>query len=198
MEMNEKRGPGRPTRPVGPSYNEIQDDVLDNLAIHDTASPVIASKPRGLREAALRTEELRNRAKDGEIGADFYDEFYIDPRIIPEGWDYNWKRYETAGMKDDAYEVELLQAGWEAVDASRHPNMMPPGTRGAIIRKGMMLMERPLEISNIAKQRELHNARDAVASKEKALGLSPSGHFDRDPSKTGVRKSFGPMEIPRI
>lgn len=197
MEVNEKRGPGRPVRPVGPTYNEIVDDVLDNLAMRDSSNPEIVSKPRGLREAALRTEELRNRAKDGEIGADFYDEFFIDPRAVPEGWDYNWKRYETTGMKDDAYEVELRQAGWEAVDTSRHPNMMPIGTRGAIIRKGMMLMERPLEISNIAKQRELYNARDAVASKEKALGLAPNGHFDRDPSKTGVRKSFGPMEIPR-
>jgi len=154
---------------------------------------------RGLREAAIRTEELRNRMRgNSEMIADMYDEFYIDPRIIPEGWDYNWKRKEIAGQPDTAYDVELLQAGWEPVDAARHPEMVPPGFTGSITKKGMILMERPSEISNMAKQREFATARELVVSKEKALGIAPSGTFERDKNRTGINKSYSPMEIPRF
>jgi hypothetical protein len=75
--------------------------------------------------------------------------------------------------------------------------MMPIGYKGPIIRKEMILMERPAEISSSAKQRELYEARKAVADKEKALGMAPQGHFDRDQGRSGVRKSFEPMAIPK-
>mgnify|MGYP006288033009 CR=1 FL=1 len=192
---NEKRGPGRPARP---NPIEMIDSNLDDLGFVATAE---ASKPtakaRGIREANLRAEEIRNRLRQNEGVHEFHDDFYIDPRDIPDGWDYNWKRHTTGGMPDPAYEVELLQNGWEAVDASRHPHMMPPGYRGPIERKGMILMERPKEISDLAKQRELVNAREAVAAKERALGMAPSGHFERDKRQTGINKSYQPMEIPR-
>ena len=128
---------------------------------------------------------------------DFHDEFYVDPRVIPDGWDYNWKREMTANMPDPAYEVELAQAGWEPVDVERHPWMMPAGSSGPIRRRGMILMERPAEISEAAKQREMKTAREAVEAKERALGMSPTGTFQRDSNKTGVRKSYQPMQVPR-
>ena len=175
------------------TYNRPEEVIeIDN----EVEAAPIASKPRGLRDAALRAEQIRDRMRNNEQNLDHYDEFFIDPRVVPEGWDYNWKRLEIAGMKDPAYEVELLQAGWEPVDAGRHPDMVPPGYKGAITKKGMILMERPSEISNIAKQRELSTAREAVAAKERALGLAPSGQFERDQSKTGVRKSYSPMSVP--
>jgi Kef-type K+ transport system membrane component KefB len=37
--------------------------------------------------------------------------------------------------------------GWETVDAKRHPEMMPKGYVGSIEREGMLLCERPLEIT---------------------------------------------------
>jgi hypothetical protein len=155
------------------------------------------AKARGIREAALRAEEIRNRIRNtgsDDIG-DMYDEFYISPTVIPDGWDYNWKRKVVAGYEDKEHTIEMLQAGWEPVDASRHPEMMPAGYKGAIERKGMVLMERPKEISDLAKQRELATAKKAVSDKEQALGLSRSGEFER--GRKSVSKSYAPVEIPR-
>lgn len=175
------------------TYDRPNEAIEIDDVVETSAAP---AKTRGIREAALRAEQIRDRMRNNENNLDHYDEFFIDPRVVPDGWDYNWKRLEIAGMKDPAYEVELLQAGWEPVDASRHPDMVPPGYKGAITKKGMILMERPSEISNLAKQRELSTAREAVAAKERALGLAPNGQFERDQSKTGVRKSYSPMSVP--
>ena len=156
-----------------------------------------APASRGLREASLRAEEIRNKMRGEQYDSQMYDEFYIDPRLIPEGWDYNWKRESIAGQIDDDHLIEMRMSGWEPVDAARHPHMMPTGYTGPIRKKGMILMERPMEITNMAQDRELSTAREVVAAKEKALGLSPSGTFERDKRQTGVRKSYQPINIPQ-
>jgi len=201
MSMNEKRSTGRPARGFLETSNEIEDVKVENSLRVPTDEEVkemktLAPVSRGLREAALRAEELRSRMSEQQNDPSMYDEFYIDPRVIPEGWDYNWKRHSTAGMEDDTYATELRQAGWEAVPAERHPELVPIGAKGAIIRKGMILMERPEEISNMAKQRELATAREAVAAKERALGQVPMGSYERNDRASGIRKSYGPMSIP--
>jgi len=91
----------------------------------------------------------------------------------------------------------MRMSGWEPVDSKRHPEMMPIGYTGPIRKKGMILMERPLEITRMAQEREVSTAREVVAAKEKALGMAPAGTFERDRSKTGVRKSYQPMNIPQ-
>ena len=173
-------------------FTQNEAEMTDNNAKKDDTAPV----HRGLREAALRAEELRAKMRDDQYDTQMYDEFYIDPRIIPEGWDYNWKREFVAGQSEDDHLTEMRVAGWEPVDSRRHPTMMPPGYTGPIRKKGMLLMERPTEISNMAKDRELATAREVVAAKEKALGMSPGGTFERDRAKTGVRKTYSPLTIP--
>jgi len=186
--MNEPRPVGRPPKNPRP-MNLMEESTMT----YETASPV-DGKSRGLREAAIRAEELRNRMRDDKQAPNMYDEFYISPTIIPEGWDYNWKRKTVAGAEDKEHSIEMAQAGWEAVDATRHPEMMPAGYRGPIERKGMILMERPSEISNIAKDRELATARQAVRDKEQAIGINRPGQFEATQKK--VNKSYGPINIP--
>jgi len=182
------RGPARISRP-----SEVPDDEFEmDTGVVETVAPKPAV--RGIREASIRAEQLRRKMEEDGGNSDVHDDFYIDPRKIPEGWDYNWKRHTVANMPDPAYETELLQAGWETVDASRHPDMVPPGYKGPIIRKGMILMERPKEISDMAKDRENRNARELVYNKERELGIAPKGTFNRD---GGVKKSYSPMDIPR-
>lgn len=189
-----KRGPGRPKKDLNTSILEANMAETDkmNERVVETA-PVT----RGLREAAIRAEELRNKMRGEQFDSQVYDEFYIDPRVIPEGWDYNWKRESIAGQIDDDHLIEMRMAGWEPVDSKRHPEMMPIGYTGPIRKKGMILMERPLEITRMAQEREVSTAREVVAAKEKALGMAPAGTFERDRSKTGVRKSYQPMNIPQ-
>lgn len=169
--------------------------------------PVAESRPEmrpTMREedprarAARRAAELRDHHNgDMEEGV---DEFYIDPTDIPEGWSYEWKRRTVLGAEDPAYQVALARAGWEPVPTSRHPSYMPMGGDYPFIeRKGMILMERPLEITDDARNAELRKARAQVRQKEAQLNSAEGGQFERsnkDQSLVKVRKSYESIPIP--
>ena len=101
-------------------------------------------------------------------------------------------------------QVTLAQRGWDAVPAYRHPEMMPTGYKGATIdREGQRLMERPLEITNESKARELRKARSQVQQKEAQIKGAPAG--DNSPFDTtnkgaplnNIRRSYEAMPIPK-
>ena len=149
--------------------------------------------------AARRAAELRDH---GGVTGEGTDEFYIDPRDIPDGWEYEWKRRTVLGQEDSAYQVATARAGWDPVPASRHPSFMPmSGKHATIERKGMILMERPKEISDEARSNELRKARMQVRQKEQQLNAAPDGQFGRQKSDGSglvkVSKSYEPIPIPK-
>lgn len=153
--------------------------------------------PREL--AALRAKQIRE-----SLGGDMdegMDEFWIDPDEIPDGWTYEWKRYKVLEKIEHTYQTALLRKGWQPVPASRHPSMMPEGNRGDHIeRQGLILMERPKEITDEMRSIELRNARRQVRTKEEQLQAAAPGQFERsnkDNSLVKVRKGHEPMEIPK-
>jgi hypothetical protein len=77
---------------------------------------------------------------------------------------------------------------------------MPDGqTTGRIERKGMILMERPQEITADARERELRRARSQVRTKEEQLSMPGSGEFGREnkgESLVNIRKTYERMPIP--
>jgi hypothetical protein len=147
--------------------------------------------------AAKRAAELREHLDGTE---DDVDEFYIDPSTIPDGWSYEWKRHTFFNKEDPAYQVSLARRGWEPVPADRIPGMMPVGSDDKIItRKGMVLMERPLEITEEARARERRSAREQVKIKESQLSSAPQGQFERSnkgDSLAKIKRSHEPMPIP--
>jgi len=148
--------------------------------------------------AARRTAEIRNHLGSMDEGT---DDFYINPDDVPEGWTYEWKRKTLLGQEDPAYQVQLARTGWEPVPASRHPAYMPDnGKHTTIERKGMILMERPLELSEEARNIELRKARQQVRHKEEQLNAAPQGHFDRSnksASLVKVGKSYEAIPVPK-
>lgn len=181
------------------------DDTLDAIATVASAPPRVEREP--LREP-VRAEDPRERARRRaaelkgvveEMG-DGDDKFSFDRKIIPDGWEYEWKRMTTYGARDPSYEVNLAQTGWEPVPLERHPEMMPRGWAGQTIeRDGMMLMERPREISDMVRAKDRKRARLQLHDKEEQLGMAPKDHFDRDNKGTpmaSVSKGYSPAEIP--
>jgi hypothetical protein len=147
--------------------------------------------------AERRAAEIK--ANRGDVDLDSIDEFFIDPAIIPDGWSYEWKRHTLLGREDPSYQVSLARAGWEAVPAKRHPEMMPLNSTATIIeRKGMILMERPQSLTNEARDVELRRARNQVRAKEQQLASTPDGTLTRDHARVrpNVKKSFEPMPVP--
>ena len=156
----------------------------------------IEESPR--ERAARRTAELRGH--DTDIGDDGSDEYYIELGIIPEGWSYEWKVRTVLGAEDPAHQVALARKGWEIVPASRHPELMPMGYKGVeITRKGMVLMERPLEITEEARKVEYRKARMQMRDKEAQLTQAKGGEFDRtnkgDPL-VKINKKYEAIPIP--
>ena len=77
--------------------------------------------------------------------------------------------------------------------------MMPVNSKMSLIeRKGMILMERPMSLTNEARDVELRRARMQVRAKEQQLGSTPDGTMTRDHArvKPNVKKSYEPMPIP--
>ena len=69
-----------------------------------------------------------------------------DSRIVPDGFVYQWNRYEVYNQPDLNNQTQNYKSGWQAVPASRHDGMfMPPGHNGPIINGGLRLEERPIE-----------------------------------------------------
>lgn len=181
------------------SISEISRSVMrEDRSERPEMRPVMREEDPRIR-AARRAAELR----DHNLGSmdDAPDDFYIPPSDIPDGWTYEWKRKTLLGQEDPAYQVQLAQKGWEPVDSRRHPSYMPVGYTGRTIeRKGMILMERPLEITEEARNFELRKARNQVRQKEAQLSGAPEGQFDRnnkDSSLVKVKKSYEAMPIPR-
>ena len=147
--------------------------------------------------AARRAAELREHIGDSDEGT---DEFRIPASDIPPGWTYEWKRKTMLGAEDPAYQVALTRTGWEPVPTARHPEYMPSGGNYPIIeRKGMILMERPLEISEESRARELRKARLQVHHKESQLTAPGVGELERsnqDKSLVKVRKSYEAIPVP--
>lgn len=184
-----RRGPHAPLPTGGLAQAALEPAVSSNAREED---------PR--TRAAKRAQELRDHW-GGEFQQEGDDKFYIDPRVIPPGWSYEWKMHTVLNAESPAYQVQIATAGWEAVPAYRHPEMMPDTYKGMTIdRDGQRLMERPAEITEAVKARELRKARDQVGQKEAQLNGPQPGQFERSnkgESMVKIRKSYEAIPIPK-
>ena len=149
--------------------------------------------------ARRRAEQIRDHLGGLDEGT---DEFYIPESIVPDGWTYEWKRHTIFNQEDPAYTVQLAREGWEPVPVdrcARHRAMMPDNwTKGTIERKGMVLMERPYEITREIRSMDIKKARQQVRVKEQQLAATPDGTLTRDDSRVApkIKKSYEAMPIP--
>jgi len=152
-----------------------------------------AEDPR--ERAKRRAEKIREHLGELDEGT---DEFFVPSQIIPDGWTYEWKRHTIYNQEDPAYTVQLAREGWEAVPVDRCPShraMMPANwTKGTIERKGMVLMERPIDITEEMRSIELRRARQQVRVKEQQLSSTPDGTLPREGAK--IKKGYEAMPIP--
>ena len=136
--------------------------------------PMRPDDPRAA--AAERAKQIMEHI--GEFGEQAGD-FDFDQSIVPDGWSYEWKAHTVMGAIDPSRQIELSRMGWEPVPASRHPEMMPGDTKEKnILRKGMQLMERPLEITERAKAHADKAAKVQMRSKKEQLEGGPVGAFE--------------------
>jgi hypothetical protein len=172
------------------SAKEIERPALRPAMREESATPTVETSRE---RAAKRIAELKghNNANLDE-GT---DKFACPP--APDGWSYEWKMKAVMGWEDPSHYNRIASGGWETVEAKRHPEMMPKGAVGAIEREGMLLCERPQEITDERKARELIKARQQVRIKEGQL-TSTDGLLSREDSQIApkIKKSYEPIPIP--
>lgn len=148
--------------------------------------------------ARARAAQIRENLGGGGLD-EGEDRFRVSASEIPEGWTYEWKRKLVMGQPDPAYEVELMRRGWEPVPLERHPHMMPAGKGyNTIERDGMILMERPKELTDESRDVELRKARGQVRQKEQQLSSTPDGTMTRDhaSARPNIKKGYEPIPVP--
>jgi hypothetical protein len=133
--------------------------TTESLARREMRPPVRSDDPRAM--AAKRAAEIRNNSSELDNGT---DEYATPP--APDGWTYEWKRKSVMNMDDISHMNHVRRTGWMPVPVERHPEMMQVGAEGSIERKGMILMERPEEITNDFRNKDLRAARQQVQIKE--------------------------------
>jgi len=179
------------------------DKELIKLTPKTPIRPEVRAEIRGessAERAAKRVAEIRAHRQGLDL--DNTDQYFIDPSIVPEGWSYEWKRKTIYNQEDPSYQIRLADAGWTPVPATRdarHKAMMPTGNYATIERDGMILMERPKELTDEAKAIELRRARNQVRAKEAQLSATPEGTMTREDSRVRptVKKSYEAMPIPQ-
>ncbi len=146
--------------------------------------------------AAARAAEILGNFDGTEEGSDQFT-----APTAPDGWTYEWKMRTIFNKEDPAYATSLRRTGWTEVPAARHPEMMPLDHKGTYIeRKGMVLMERPVEITDRFKAADRRKAREQVRTKEEQLSAAGQGQFERqnkDKSLVTVNKGYEPMPVPK-
>lgn len=115
--------------------------------------------------------------------------FDVDERKIPPNMSYGWKRKTLYGMEDIEGLINAEANGWTCVPPDRHPELM--GSRASqaneIVRGGLVLMERPKEMTNYVMDLEERDARRQIANQMQRLQIG--GHRA---AGRGVKTNYEP------
>lgn len=143
-------------------------------------SPMHGPRLRGYREPQHMADHGEPRRKRRRKATAVEDMFYIPVEEIPEGSSYEWKRWTVIGQEDPFYIAQMREQGWEPVLAKRHPTWVPPNyDKPHIIKNGMILMERPIELTEEARAEQKVLARQQVREAEARLGRTPGNTHQR-------------------
>lgn len=118
------------------------------------------------------------------------DKFALPHGIVPDGMSYEWKMHSVYGKEDPFYIQGLRENGWEPVDAVQHPELVPPGYKGAIIKDGQMLMSRPKELTEEATQELNEAARVQYRSKLSSASIRATADGGAPITNVKVKTSY--------
>lgn len=176
--------------------------MTDERDVRDVAGKSRAEAGNPSRELGARDTAVRQSAvkKTRRSKLDNVDELYVDPREVPDGFTIEWKRYSIHGKPDNEWLLHLERDGWEPAQPKDFPSRVPKAYTGnTVTHKDLILMIRPKELSQEAKDEEKQNARSQVLDKFKEIGMTGSGEAPRVDSAgrslTKVNTSYGKIPV---
>lgn len=158
----------------------------------DTRAPAREARPR---QAVPPTNGPRLHRRRRKV-----DPFYVDPRIIPEGFSYEWKTESIYGQPQTQHMIDMRENHWRPVPAARHPELAAEGET-VIWRAGTVLCERPKYLTEEAQDEDIRDAMRPVQGMEEVMYGTPPNYpnsMTRDhPSVRNasyVRRQYAPGE----
>ena len=131
-------------------------------------------------------QRLQRRRKRSESPYDLSPEIIADAKS--RGMSLEWKRESCFNQPDVQHQVGLQDNHWAPVPTSRYPWLMPADKQGGPVRRdGMLLMERPLYLTEEARAEDYNEARLAVHIKEQQMGKTPEGTLSRSHGSAGAK-----------
>ena len=154
--------------------------VEQSIDIGDDEAPVASSRTQTRVSARTRSDgRLEVVGHNGEVLSRTRtfvgDIFEIPKEMIPPGWSYQWNSVSISGNSDILLDQNHMmhQNGWRPVPAERYAGtLVPKGATGNIIRGQQLLMERPEQLTQEARQEDLRNANQLISDRNESLKLT--------------------------
>jgi hypothetical protein len=129
---------------------------MANTSQEAKREPARAPAREQVRTPVLKAGEFLGR--NGEILSrtkDYEDAFDVPLHMREVGWSYQWNRMSVYG-KEDTAEMRRMQAnGWRPIPAERFGET---GDTSFVEREGLILMERPKGMTELAEKEEERKA----------------------------------------
>jgi hypothetical protein len=164
------------------------------------ARPEIRQPVRATARQAVRGDAREIRDRQGNVlvrrGSNDgkYDPFKIPDDLAEKGWDRQWIRCSVIGQEDISNQVMHQENGWRPINADRagfRGRFMPHEYKGAIVKDGLMLVERPMALTEQAKDEDNRRLREQTRQQRENFGLAlPSGFTAETPkarAHTGIK-----------
>lgn len=137
---------------------------------------------------------------DFQIYEEKGDKYHVPQDLVPDGMTYQWCRAFYMGLEDRRNIANLMRNRWTPVPADREGHEIFGGDtttpdpvtgrkhpyEGGIILDGLLLMERPAEITKIVRQRDQAKARSQVRQQVERLKLVPDGTMGNEKNERNV------------
>lgn len=129
-------------------------------------------------------QRSQQRAPQRQIIRTAENRFSVDEARIPADMSYEWKRVAALGQADEEHQINVQANGWTAVPAERHPELagMKVSKDAAIVRGGLMLMERPKHLTDDARKADKSRADEQLHTQLQRVG--------QESRQAGVKDSF--------
>ncbi len=135
------------------------------------------------------------------------DKLRISPDLVPEGMSLCWVTDSVFGQGVPRHRQEFERKGWTPVhqedfDGVFDGMFMPKGAPGEINVDGLVLMARPVELTNRAKLADRRRANEQVEIKERELtggnldGVTLDARHETALKSNRIRKSMERIAIP--
>ena len=169
------------------------------------------------RPKPVTFDKLKIVAENRRARFDYYIEDTFEAGLALQGTEVKALRAGEASIAESYAEVKdgqvwLINANIPEYSHGNRLNHEPRRPRklllhereiekfvGAVERKGMILMLRPKQITDMVRQADARRARDQIRAKEAQLSSAPDGQFTRDHAqiKPKINKGYEPMPIPQ-